>query len=342
MSESISSMLKDYDHKCPSNTGFIIAIVILLLLLIGLSIWLIYIYVRGDVGPNKDRLVRLAGAKIVASDTTITGSWGKLDDEKDKVTLYVSEKPFIFNDDGTITANQTTVKSESKTGSNNSADINITKNTSYNAVLIATGENTSHYKIYGPKTVFTQTNADLGNNIFNIKDLTSCNGGVSETVSYTTLMSDLGHFRLGPANTDAHKSSKSFVLKYGPNDPNGETNNILCRKPLTTMVELGVWANKNTDESAEPIICPPGTTGDTCAANEKIPLNHCQWNYNTLPSDVTGQNKWCLSTTQSLSNANPNNKDTVCLVRNGPSMSVTNASSADTWFNAFVTSGAVN
>jgi len=319
--------MSETKHKCPSSTGWIVGLVIFLLIAVGLGIWLIVLYATGNVGNKEDRLVSLPGAKITALGTSIKGEWGQLENEKDQVTLYISESPFRFADDGTVIGNAPLVQKETKTGSSNSITIGATNNTSYNAMLVATGEGTSHYRIYGPKKVFTQAQANLAGQLFNIRDLTRCDGSVSNTGNYTRITTDVGNYRLG-LHDNTNKESASFLVRYASPEADASTKEILCRKPGTTDVVLATWTNDDSTDA--PVICPLGSTD--CSDSDKIDINNCQWSYNSEPDDVPGENKWCLTSQQSTTTSQTS-KQTLCLSKNGKSLAVNSIALSDTWFN---------
>lgn len=50
---------------------------------------------------------------------------------------------------------------------------------------------------------------------------------------------------------------------------------------------------------------------------------------------AAGQNKWCLSATQSLDLANTTTQQIVCLARDGEGLSLTTTFDADQWYNPF-------
>jgi hypothetical protein len=327
----------------PSDTGtkpsyhgvYITIIVILFLIGLGFAIWAVIGWTRRR--DEKDRTVTMATPKITADNTSVGGSWGTLSSESDKVTLYVSEGPLNPGSDGTIPCDGSTVKCAHATGSNGSLTITsgISKNTTYNAMLIATGEDTSSYKTYGRK-VFTQQTSDLPGKLFNIKNLISPNGAVSENAGYTTVIDDVGIFGFGSAETGANAASDSFIIKYDGTDiPNDETGNILCRDPANNTLILAEWTNHD-DPGDNPNIVYDTSAGDTVT----IPVTNCQWSYNDAPpTGVEGENKWCLTATQSVSVNNTTEKEVLCMERNGQSIELARSTlTTDTWFNHFASS----
>lgn len=326
----------DHSHECPSSTPWIVTIIIVFLIAVGLAVWLIVLYASGSTGGCNNRLLTLPAGKITTTNTQISGSWGTLDNDNDKVTLYVSQKPFVYNTDGTVTCNNTDVLCDTEVGSKQTASVTVTSNTSYNAMLVVTSDETCHYRVFGPVKVFTQISSDIQNKTFNIRDLNSCNGSVSETATYTTKISDIGTFRLGSSETGSSTSSNSFLVKYDDVDDPGnetETDQILARVKGTSQVQLAIWTNKTTDPTT-PIICPVGTVVDnTCTEAQKLSLEACQWSYNNTPA--LGENKWCLTASQPLKLGQSD--QFVCLSRNGTSaLAITSAGFSDTWFNSIV------
>jgi hypothetical protein len=326
-----------------SCTWWIVLFVLFLLVAIGLGIWLLVLYLGGHIGcsSNNNRIVTLTGASITANGNSITGTWGKLNSSTDKVTLYVSDKPFVFNDNGTVNTNNSTVQQDSQVGSNGKITITVSNNMAYNAMMIVTGDNTVHYRIFGPKKVFTQSQDNIKQKIFNIQNLNSCNGAVSNSGTYATSAVSFGQYRLGPENNTSTDNT-SLLIKL---EENNETEQVLCRNPTATQltqVSLGYWVNK--DATATPVICtnPNPTTADntTCnststTVNNKISLENCQWSYNSDPSqpNMAGTNQWCL-TSLGTTTINSSVKEPLCLSINGSNLAVTNGQlNTDTWFN---------
>ena len=347
-----SGMMPEEEHSCPSSVPWIVGLVILFLIAIGLGIWLLILYLGGHVGCDQDRLITVTNPSITANANDVTATWGTLGNETDKVTLYVSEKPLIINSSGKVLNTPDILKQDSKTGSNNTLDITVPANRSYNAMILITNTDTVNYLVYGPRKVFTQTNnmllsspanADPGV-LFNIGDLDSCNGSVSSGGGYTMSSSQTGIFRLGTpgtsTNTNTNPKASSFIVNWG-NDPTSpeETNMLLCRiRETTTDVGMGVWINNDDSNGGEPVICtrtPTTTTSGTCDTGTTIPSVNCQWSYNDLPSVIRGQNKWCLAAPQSTTANNATNVP-LCLVHNGSTSLglATGSTSTDTWYNA--------
>lgn len=346
---AMPGMMPEEEHSCPSSVPWIVGLVILFLIALGLGIWLLVLYLGGHVGCDPDRRITVTNPSITAGANDVTASWGTLSNETDRVTLYVSEKPFVLSSDGTV-VNTTGIQQDSKTGSNNSIDITVRGNRSYNAMMVVTNTDTVNYLVFGPKRVFTQTNASLlittGTDnervIFNIRDLDSCNGAVSSSGDYTVTTGNVGLFRLG-APDDTSAGSQSFLVNNGvdPEAPD-DTNEILCRIPTATQLTqtgMGHWVNKGTNDT--PIVClkdntDNSTTDCTGDGNSRIDTANCQWSYNTEPTNpnMAGMNKWCLRSLQSET-LNSTNKVPLCLVRNGAALNVANGqTSTDTWFNA--------
>ena len=344
MSDATHLLLNGGDEpSCPSSIGWIILMIVFLLAAIGLAIWIIVLYATGSVGKSgaEARIVTLPGAKITANANSVTGSWGTLGDEKDKVTLYVSENPFVFNADGTVVTSSG-VKSDSKSGSKGDVDVSVSTNTAYNAILVASGDDTVHYRVFGPQKVFTQTSKELPNRIFSIRDLNNCTGAISTTGTYSETENTVGYYRLGTGETgdegaSASTTSNSFLINVADRaDPTTETPNILCRLPgNNNTVGLGFWSNKAEDTITQtPVVCVEGTQDCSTSSSGYIPNQNCQWSYNLNPNSVEGENRWCLSTEQAIT-SNQAAKEAVCLNRNGPNLDVVSSINATTWFNSF-------
>lgn len=345
----MSEAIYDSTEGCPSNGIWIALFIIFLLVAVGLGIWLAVLYFTGKVGDNEGNKspITLGNPRITATLDSITGAWGTLTEKTDKVTLYVSEKPFQYDINGNVIVNQTTVQSAFNTGSDNSVQINVGNSESRNAMLIVTREGSEDNLVYGPMKVYTQVEANLSNRLFTITDLNTCNGGVSTVAGFSTQSpsqinntmvsgtNDYGVWRLG-SNVNSNTMSSNFLVRYNQrDDPNDITTppQLICRIPNTSSIGLGYWQNE-TASTETPIVCRdnPSMFGETgCPMDMTIPLDHCQWSYNLNPNGAQGQNKWCLSTAQSLMNNGARNP--VCMSHDGSSLILTNISSADQWIN---------
>ena len=340
------------DCSCPSSTPWIVGLVILFLIALGLGIWLLVLYLGGHVGGGSDRLITVTSPSITANANDVTASWGTLSNETDKVTLYVSEKPLIINNNGTVINTADIIKQDNKTGSNGSLDITVPSNASYNAMMVVTNTDTVNFLVYGPRKVFTQTNPMLVSNptnaepgtLFNIRDLDSCNGAVTSNGGYTTVSSLAGIFRFGSPTEPGNTFASSFLVSHG-SDPSvpDPTDNVLCRlRETTTEVGMGVWIGTT---NGVPVVCtraPANNSTTTCDAGTSIPNANCQWSYNENPTAMRGQNKWCLTSPQSAT-ANSSVNVPLCLVHNNSgSLAVAQGStSTDTWYNSPATSNIV-
>jgi len=342
--------------ECPSSVGWIVAFVLFLLVAIGLAIWLLVLYLGGHVGKScTNRTLTLTGGSITAEGTTITGTWGTLNNENDKVTLYVSEKPFIFNSDGTVTNPNNTVLQDNQVGSNGKINITVKNYRSYYAMMIVTGDDTVNYRVFGPKRVFTQVMADIsGPSVttpsqvkrFQIQDLNLANGAVSNAGAYTLYAGNVGQYQLG-SNVNTNAASKSFLVNLDePTD--SESDQILCRLGTGTQTQVGLayWVNRESSGTA-PVLCTQTSTDETSCAgtnNAVVPLENCQWSYNAEPAPSTssswsaaGYNQWCLSSVATTT-TNGGVKEPLCLARNGEGLSVVNGQiNTDTWFNWLLT-----
>jgi len=324
--------------RTPIGTSWpwVIVIIVLIIVIIALVIWLIIRFNNSSGGGN-GRLVAIPGASITSSSGSVSGSWTTLNSEQDKVTLYVSTTPLVFNSNGTVVCNNTNnCTPASAVGSNNKVSVNVTTGMMYSAALVVTGPDTNHYAIYGPKNVFAQETADLDGILFNIKDLNNVSGSVSNTGTYTESSNDIGIFRYGSSNASTNTDSQYFLVKYNKEDDTTytETNLILCRlatggNPLNTTVKLAEW-NQDT-----PIkIYLQGSTNPDDPANQ-IQLSSCQWSYNdSPPPGADGLNAWCLRSQQTTSATNTATKITTCMSRNGNVLDIVAPSSTSTtWYN---------
>jgi len=308
----MSNVTPIYTSVAPgSYTGttawpWIIVIIILLIVIIVLAIWLAVRYNSGN--NNNNRQTGIQGGTILSSSSSITGKWGLLTNENDKVTLYVSVNPLVFNSDGTATSSG--VLLSSKTGSNNSVTINaLTVDTLYYAALVATGPDTNHYSIFGPVRVYTQETADLSDHRFNILNINS-SGGVSSEGTYTEKT---------PYGIFAFDKTNSYLVKYDNETDVSDPELVLCRNNASGITDTSVFLTEVSN------IGPNG-----------IPKSNCQWSYNdTPPVGADGKNLWCLTASQNTSSTNAN-AQTLCLARNGNSLNVVSPSTATVWYNPTV------
>jgi len=271
------------------------------------------------------------------------------------VALYASAEPFKYNTDGSINTTDGNVFVVSRAATEISSQGNqqnsitltdgIINNQSYNALLQVSNASTVSTVSFGPVTVYTQINANLTANgsLFNIRDLTSCSGQVSMNATYTVNSGDSGIFRLGNGNlTSTNVSSgmipgRNFLVRYTEDSSTGvETPaRVLCRAKNSTDVALAYWVN--SESLNEPIVCSTNATttddqGNTLCSGNTIMGRYCNWNYNTSPPSVAGENRWCLTSEQPLNALN--GEDVIaCLTRNGDTLRVSEASVSGQWFN---------
>lgn len=303
---------------------WIIVIIILIIVIIILAIWLAVRF-NSNNGGNNTNLVTIGNAEIKSSSSLITGSWKTLSNDTDKVTLYVSTDPLIFDNKGV--AINPTVSPAFTTGPNNSISISagLTVNTIYNVALVATNANSNNYVIFGPKKVITQEGAQLKNLLINIRDLDNPLGSVSNIGTYTENGQNTGIYRYG----DASGSNPKFLVRY--NADSEPTDMLLCRHNSVsntasgTNVVLAEWTNSAEPTETPSITYTRGTTVTT------IPVDSCQWTYNDPPSD--GTNQWCLYASQPTNTTNSTVSQTLCLSQNGNSLNVVTPASATVWFN---------
>jgi len=295
---------------------WIIVIIILILVIIALAIWLAVRH-TSDNNSGTGRLVPLQGAEITASSSVITGAWGTLANEEDKVTLYVSTDPIKINSDGTVS--NTTIKPASATGSNNSVTISagLTINKMYNAVLVATGDNTNHYSVFGPQKVFTQETKQVEDWVFNIEDLDNPLGAISETATYTETTADIGIY--------GFETKNSYIVRYEDDTEITDPERILCRANGSTNTNI-ILAEVAEDGK----IYPEGTEQNQV---NHIPKSNCQWNYNDQPPNgAEGRNQWCLQSLQSTTTTS-SFKEPLCLSRNGSALDARTPANATRWYN---------
>jgi len=331
---------------CPSRTIWIVLFIVFLLVGIGLAIWIIYLYVTGRICSPENNVMSLGNPRITANLDTITGAWGTLTRETDRVTLYVSENPFKYNDAGQVIVNQSSVQSAFAAGSNNSVTITVGNSKSRYAMLVVTRENSIAIRVFGPIRVYTQVGGNLDNSLFTINNLNTGNGAVSNTGNYAvqtpsqtgtnTIVgtNNYGIFRRGLNITGSNPAANNFLVRYlQPDDGNSVSApvEVLCRTPSTGQVGLKVWAN-STATTVEPIICPAGTTGTDCIGLS-IPIDQCQWSYNSEPTQANGQNKWCLTATQANINNMTGAREPVCLSQDGQSLILTSVENSTQWIN---------
>jgi hypothetical protein len=343
----MADTLSDPSIGCPSRTIWIVLFIVFLLVGIGLGAWIIYLYVTGRICSPENNVMSLGNPRITANLDTITGAWGTLTRETDRVTLYVSEKPFKYNDNGQVIVNQSSVQSAFAGGSNNSVTITVGNSRSRYAMLVVTRENSIAIRVFGPVRVYTQVEANLTNSLFTITDLNTGNGGVSNTGNYAvqtpartgngTIIgtNNYGIFRRG-LHSNTNSASNNFLVRYLQIQPENGTEvtspvEVLCRTPTTGQVGLKVWAN-STSSTVEPIICPAGTTGTDCPGLT-IPIDQCQWSYNAEPTQANGQNKWCLTASQANVNNMTGTREPVCLSQDGQSLVLTSVEESSQWIN---------
>lgn len=327
-----------YAHAVPvshlqtsTSWPWIIVIIILIIVIIALAIWLIVRHTSDSNGGNT-KTFNLPGAKITAGKSIIQGSWGTLENVNDIVTLCVSQKPLIFTSTGDVvrTADVTCDNKDSITKAGGTVEVAVQNNTLYNAAMIVTSTDTTNYRIYGPKRVFTQIQSDIADVSFNIRDLNTTVGTVSNSGSYTTDPALVGNYRFGKVGTSA---SSTFIIKYEDGvDFNIETDPpmILCKKDNSLNVVLAEWVADNNIHYQS-------------GANE-IPItdvSQCLWGYNTSPPDgANGENRWCLSAPQKVNLNNQTLTENLCLARSGTSSlalesiaATTGVTGADMWVN---------
>ncbi len=311
---------------------WIIVVIILIIVIIALAIWLIWRHTQ-DSGGGSTKIFNLPGAKITAGEHSIQGSWTSLENVNDVVTLCVSTNPLVFSSTGDVirTADVICDNKDSTTKAGGTVEVTgLTKNTVYNAAMIVTSTDATNYRIFGPKRLFTQIENDLAAVTFNIRDLNTTVGTVSNTGTYTTDPSQVGNYRFGKVGDSSHST---FVIKYEDGaDFNTETDPplILCKKDNSLDIVLAEWEADNNIHLQAP--------------NEDIKItdvSQCLWGYNSSPPDgANGENRWCLSSSQKVNLTNQTLTENLCLAKSGTSslaLESINAASgvtgADMWVN---------
>lgn len=319
--------------RTPSGSvwPWVIVIIILIAVIIALAIWLAVRHTN-DSSNCKTKTFNLPGAKITAGRTSIQGSWTALENENDVVTLCVSTRPLEFGSDGSVikTTNVICDSKDSITKEGGTVEITgLTSGVVYNAAMTVTSTDATNYRIYGPKRVFTQTEDDIKAVTFNIRDLNSCIGAVSNSATYTTDPTKEGNYRFGQVGNSSHNT---FIIKYEDGeDFNTETDPplILCKRDNSLDVVLAEWEADNN-------IHLPAPNEDVRITN----VDQCLWGYNSSPPDgASGENRWCLSGPQKVSDNNQTVTENLCLSRSGTSslslQSITTGgvTGADMWLN---------
>jgi flagellar basal body-associated protein FliL len=252
---------------------WIILFLIAILAIIGLVIWLIFSYRR----DTKGKTLQLTDPIVdVTSNTQITGKWKSTGNASDKVTLYATLDPPIYNDNGTL--GNTGAQSTSASGEAASVSVNgLQKGLKYYATLILTNTNTTNYQVYN-QIVFMQ-DKDIPTNVTSSPE----EGSTQNTFSIDDIL-QVGKIEIinptGDAPYDAQfnqiptdVNSLWFYNSQGKIQSANEALDDICLfNSSGKLIAQGCTAGSNSDS---------------------------QWTYNP-----TGNaNKWCLTST--ATNANP-------------------------------------
>ncbi len=264
----------------PSNethAAYIIVIIILILLVIGLAIWLIVDRSRDDNSSDQE-IKGIPNATVKFGSDEITGTWGTLQSEDDKVTMCVSRKILTTDSAGNIMSDiNGQVTCNSDTGSGKSVTVsNLEPGIIYYVSMIATSLDRNicyrESNFQGP----TQTQKDLGRKLFNVSTVNQ-KGIVSKDAKYTTNTKDAGNF--------VHTTTNRFLRHTEENDDlTDEDFNLLCADDGKL-----VMARRHGSEEGKPITVPVQHSASFPEGLKDIPESNCGWCYNT-----NGNGKWDL------------------------------------------------
>ena len=127
-----------------SSIFWIILFVISILVIAGLVVALVYAWRKKD----KNRLIELKNPIIkVASPTSLVGTWDSTGKDNDKVTLWATRDPPVFNADGTV-ANEGTLKTSQPSANSSLTLTGLQNNIKYYATLTVTNSDTANYQPY--------------------------------------------------------------------------------------------------------------------------------------------------------------------------------------------------
>jgi len=281
---------------CGAPWFWIILFIVALLVIAALVVALIYAWRRN----NKDRLIELKGAKIkVSSDTSLTGIWESTGKDNDKVTLWATLDPPVFNADGTIA--NSNAKKISQTSSTNSLTLpDLQNRLKYYATLTVSNTDTANYQPYTQlvymESATPQMKTTSGtDNLFAIEDI----------------------IQVGKMQYKA--ADASVVFNQNPSEA------------------VSLW-KINTDgliENSENSVCLYNNNGNLITKDcteAKADLNNSKWTYN----QGNYANQWCLS--NSINTDSPVCMVLGNISNGTASISVSNSVNAgDAFVNAFET-----
>jgi flagellar basal body-associated protein FliL len=301
-----TSFEPDEDVKSSGGCGgqwiWIILFIFAILVIIGLVIWLIFSYRR----DTKGKTLKLTDPKVdVTSDTQITGRWTSTGNASDKVTLYATLDPPVYNDNGTLA--NTGAQPGKANGDAGSVTVNgLQQGLKYYATLILTNTNTTNFQVYN-QIVFMQagdiltnvpTSGDVTQNTFSIDDMLQV--GKIEVVN------------LGPTGP--------FDVQFNqrPRDENSLFFYNSQGKIQTSTDDICLF-NSNGKLIAQNCT---GTTGSNADS---------QWTYNP-----TGNaNKWCLTSTITQTNPTCMILGTINTKGTAPITVANTSNVGDSWALAF-------
>ena len=279
--------------------------------IIGLGIWIAYLY--HDRTKDKGKTINFNNPSIeIISDSSIKGSWDATNDPNDVIILYATTQPPEFDNSGNLTNPANQVKKQQ--ASANATDVTLSglqNRIKYYATLVATNGGTSNYQSYTqlvyveadtPTQVTVNNSANLVNNTFSIQDILQV--GKIETSDITAGASGPYQVQFNQAPSDPRS------LWYINNDGQIQLDDTATGFENICLVKSG--------DSLKADTC--GTTGTKDLANSV-------WIYTN--------NKWCLQSTTSgdspacmvLNNISSNGRATVSVL--------TNSKPGDAWVNAF-------
>jgi len=264
---------------------------IALLIIAGLIIWLVLSYRRNTKGT----LLQLTNPLIeVTSNTQITGSWKSTGNASDKVTLFATLEPPIYNDAGNVT----NPNALSSTASGEAASVTINglqQNLKYYATLILRNDNTNNYQVYN-QTIFTQ--------ISTLPAGTLLNNSLPFTINDMLQIGNIEYITgTAPFSTQFNQLPiENNLWYYNANGQIQSNNENVC------------LFNLNGKLIAQDCSASPTDNSDS------------KWTYN--PSK--NPNKWCLSST--ITNANPTCMVLGNITKGKAPITVTNTSTVgDSW-----------
>ncbi len=303
----------------PSNethAAYIIVIIILILLVIGLAIWLIVDRSRDDNSSDQE-IKGIPNATVKFGSDELTGSWGTLQSEDDKVTMCVSRKIVTTDSAGNaVSTGNAGVTCNSDTGSGKSVTVsNLEPGIIYYvSMTVESSDRNICYResnFQGP----TQTQKDLSLKTFNVTTVNQ-KGIVSKDAKYTTNTNDRGNF--------VHTTTNLFLRQIEEEDDLndlGEDFNLLCADDGKL-----VMAKRHGSEEGKPITVTVQESSLFPEGMKDIPESNCGWCYNK-----NGNGRWDLcfvELNEGLRGMQYNGSGTVINVSQ-------NATDTDNWIQTF-------